>query len=60
MTKQNKLFAAGLTATHNIIQSFAQQRFGNITEGFAQWQQAQIDNPPVNTVFIYNPLFSLA
>lgn len=60
MTKKNKLFAAGLTAKHNIIQSFAQQRFGNITEGFAQWQQAQIDNPPVNTVFIYNLLFSLA
>lgn len=60
MTKKNKLFAEGLTATHNIIQSFAQQRFGNITEGFAQWQQAQIDNPPVNTAFIYNPLFSLA
>ena len=47
MTKKNKLFAEGLTATHNIIQSFAQQRFGNITEGFAQWQQAQVDNPPV-------------
>ena len=42
-----RAFLAGLTATHNIIQSFPQERFGNTPEGFAQWQQAQIDNPPV-------------
>ncbi len=37
----------GLTATHNLIQSFPKERFGNTLEAFEQWQQAQIDHPSV-------------
>lgn len=37
----------GLTATHNIIQSFPRERFGHTPEAFQKWQQAQIDNPCV-------------
>jgi len=37
----------GLTATHNLIQSFPKERFGNTPEAFEQWQQAQIDHPSV-------------
>lgn len=40
-------FLSGLTATHSLIKSFPQERFGHTPEGFITWQQAQLDNPPV-------------
>lgn len=42
-----KTLLEGLTATHNIVQSFPRERFGNTPAAFQKWQQAQIDNPPV-------------
>lgn len=36
-----------LTATHNMMQSFSRERFGNTPEALQKWQQAQLDNPCV-------------
>lgn len=37
----------GLTATHEFVNSFPLERFGNTPEDYAKWLQVQQDNPPV-------------
>ncbi len=41
-------FLLGLTATHNILQSFPAERFGQSAEGQARLARAKRDNPPVS------------
>jgi taurine dioxygenase len=41
-------FLQGLTATHNIIQSFPAERFGRSAEAEARLEKAKRDNPPVS------------
>ena len=38
----------GLTATHDFIKSFPQERFGSSTEDLVRWEEARQKNPPLS------------
>lgn len=47
LSPQLRKLLEGLTATHDFVQSFPKERFGNTPETAEQWEKARLTNPPV-------------